>query len=101
MKLPCVYMLASRRNGTLYIGVTSDLIGRIWQHRQGQCDGFTSRYGVHRLMWFESHETMAEAIMREKALKHWLRAWKITLIEEKNPDWVDLYPGVVKLHGAG
>ncbi len=101
MKSPCVYLLASRRNGTLYIGVTSNLVGRVWQHRQGVCAGFTARYSVRRLVWFESHETMAQAIMREKALKHWLRAWKIALIEERNPDWVDLYPGLLKWQGVG
>lgn len=100
MKAPCVYLLASRRNGTLYIGVTSDLLGRIWQHRQGLCAGFTVHYGVYRLVWFESHETMAQAITREKALKHWRRTWKIALIEARNPDWVDLYPGLAKWQGA-
>jgi len=86
MTSPCVYLPASRRNGALYIGVTSIPIGRVWQHRQGVCAGFTARYGVRRLVWFESHETMAQAIMREKALKHGLRAWKIALIEDRNPD---------------
>jgi putative endonuclease len=89
-------MLASRRNGTLSIGVTSDLLVRIWQHREGLCAGFTARYGVHLLVWFELHGTMAQAIAREKALKHWRRAWKIALIEVRNPEWVDLYPGLVK-----
>ena len=100
MKSPCVYLLASRRNGTLYVGVTSDPVGRVWQHRQGQCEGFTSRYGVHRLMWFESRDTMARAIAHEKSLKHWRRPWKIALIEENNPDWIDLYPGLLKMQGA-
>ena len=91
MKIPCVYMLASRRNGTLYIGVTSDLVQRVWQHKNDLADGFTKKYGVHRLVWYEVHETMESAIVREKALKKWNRAWKIELIEEGNSDWVDLY----------
>ena len=99
MKSPCVYLLASRRNGTLYTGVTSDLVARVWQHRHGQCDGFTARYDVHLLVWFEPHGTMAQAIAREKALKHWRRAWKIALIEARNPEWLDLYPGLVKSWG--
>lgn len=84
-------MLASRRNGTLYIGVTSNLPGRIWQHRNHVLEGFTSRYRVHDLVWFEQHETMHSAIAREKALKAWKRAWKIDLIESTNPYWRDLY----------
>lgn len=100
MKSPCVYLLASRRNGTLYIGVTSDLLGRIWQRRQGACAGFTVRHGVRRLVWFESHDTMVQAIAREKALKRWRCTWKIALIEVRNPDWVDLYPGLAKLQGV-
>lgn len=100
MKSPCVYILASRRHGTLYVGVTSDLVGRVWQHRQGRCNGFTARYGVHLLVWFEPHDTMAQAIVREKALKHWRRAWKIMLIADRNPDWIDLYPGLLKMQGG-
>lgn len=100
MKSPRIYLLASRRNGTLYIGVTSDLLGRIWQRRQGACAGFTVRHGVQRLVWFESHDTMAQAIAREKALKRWRRAWKIALIEAQNPDWIDPYPGSATLQGA-
>jgi putative endonuclease len=96
MKMPCVYLLASRRNGTLYIGVTSDLIGRVWQHKHDIVPGFTSRYSVHRLMWYELHEEMREAIVREKAIKHWRRKWKIELIESNNPDWLDLYPGLLR-----
>ena len=91
MKIPCVYMLASKRNGTLYIGVTSDLVQRVWQHRNDLVEGFTKQYGVHGLVWYEIHETMESAIGREKALKKWRRAWKVRLIEEGNPDWVDLY----------
>ena len=91
MKLPCVYLLASRRNGTLYVGVTSNLVQRVWQHKHDLVGGFTSRYGVHTLVWYERHETMASAIAREKALKEWKRAWKLALIEQGNPDWRDLY----------
>jgi putative endonuclease len=87
---PAVYILASDRNGTLYVGVTSHLIGRVYQHRAKETDGFTKRYGVGRLVWFEMHEVMETAILREKQLKHWRRAWKIALIEENNPLWRDL-----------
>ena len=88
--LPCVYILASHRNGTLYIGVTSNLIARLWQHRSGETRGFTSEHGVHRLVWFEPHLNMESAITREKRLKKWNRAWKVRLIEEANPSWRDL-----------
>ncbi|MGH8501863.1 MAG: GIY-YIG nuclease family protein [Gammaproteobacteria bacterium] len=88
---PCVYILASRRNGTLYTGVTSDLVKRIWQHKNGLIDGFSRRYGVHTLVWFEPHETMESAIAREKAIKEWKRRWKLELIEHQNPQWLDLY----------
>ena len=91
MKQPCVYILASRRNGTLYIGVTSGLIGRVWQHKNGQGSRFTARYKVHTLVWFEAHDTMENAITREKQIKEWKRAWKIELIEKTNPEWRDLY----------
>jgi putative endonuclease len=91
VKQPCVYILASRRNGTLYAGVTSDLIQRIWQHRNDQVEGFTKRYGVHKLVWYETCDDMRAAIAREKALKEWKRAWKIRLIQETNPEWNDLY----------
>ena len=94
MKMPCVYMLASKRNGTLYVGVTSDLVQRVWQHRSALAEGFTMRCGVHRLVWYEVHETMESAILREMALKKWNRAWKIRLIEETNPAWKDLYDGI-------
>ena len=90
-KQPCVYLLASKRNGTLYVGVTSDLVKRVWQHKNHLVDGFTKRYGVDKLVWYEVHETMESAIHREKALKEWQRAWKLKLIEELNPDWQDLY----------
>ena len=91
MKQPCVYILASKRNGTLYVGVTSNLVQRVWQHKSDLVGGFTKRYGVHTLVWYESHETMESAITREKAIKEWRRAWKLDLIEEKNPEWQDLY----------
>jgi putative endonuclease len=94
-KLPCVYILASRRNGTLYTGVTSDLIQRIYEHRTDAVDGFTKRYRVHTLVWFEIHGDMYAAITREKAIKEWKRAWKIELIEATNRYWLDLYPGLV------
>ena len=94
MKTPCVYMLASKPQGTLYVGVTSDLVQRVWQHKSDLVEGFTRRYGVHRLVWYEVHETMESAIVREKALKKWNRAWKVRLIEEGNPAWADLYEGI-------
>jgi putative endonuclease len=90
MMQPAVYILASARNGTLYIGVTSNLAGRIEAHRSDAVDGFTKKYGVHVLVYFELHSEMYEAIQREKRLKKWNRAWKIRLIEESNPDWADL-----------
>jgi len=89
---PCVYMLASDRNGTLYTGVTSRLPTRIWQHRNDVVEGFSHRYHVHKLVWFEAHDSMESAICREKAIKKWNRAWKINLIERSNPYWRDLYP---------
>jgi putative endonuclease len=88
---PCVYVLASRRNGTLYVGVTNDVRRRVWEHRTGVADGFTKRYGVHRLVYAEFHASIVEAIAREKQLKKWRRAWKLALIEEANPEWGDLY----------
>ncbi len=90
---PCVYMLASQRNGTLYVGVTSDLVKRIWQHREDFVEGFSKRYQVHRLVWFEQHETMESAILREKRLKDWKRQWKLDLVDASNPSWEDLYTG--------
>ncbi len=92
---PCVYILASDRNGTLYTGVTSDLIRRIWEHKNSSAEGFTKKYAVHILVWHEQHETMESAINREKAIKKWERAWKLKLIEEMNPDWRDLYPEII------
>jgi putative endonuclease len=86
-----VYILASERNGTLYLGVSSYLIGRIWQHKNDQTDGFTKKYGVKTLVWFEVHEDVNAAITREKQIKKWKRDWKIELIEKENPYWNDLY----------
>ena len=87
MKNPTVYLLASQRNGTLYVGVTSDLVNRVWQHRTDEMDGFSKKYNVHLLVWYEQHPSMESAIIREKAIKKWKRAWKVVLIEESNPDW--------------
>jgi putative endonuclease len=86
-----VYIMASGKHGTLYIGVTSDLSRRAWEHREGLIPGFTSEYGCKRLVWYEQHELMTSAIQREKSLKRWLRDWKVNLIERENPDWADLY----------
>ena len=91
MKHPCVYIMASRHKGTLYIGVTSNPVQRIWQHKNDLVPGFTKRYGTHTLVWYEMHETMDSAITREKRLKEWKRAWKVDLIERGNPAWRDLY----------
>ncbi len=92
---PAVYILASKRNGTLYIGVTSDLAKRVWQHKNDVVDGFPKRYSVHQLVWYELHETMESAIEREKTLKNWKRVWKLELIENSNPSWQDLYETIV------
>ena len=88
--IPTVYLLASKRNGTLYLGVTSNLMQRIGQHRAGTFDSFTKQHNIHRLVWFEQHSTMENAIVREKRAKKWLRAWKLELIEAENPRWADL-----------
>ena len=90
-----VYMLASGRYGTLYLGVTSDLIKRVWQHREGITDGFTKKYRVKTLVWFETHYDILEAITREKQIKKWNRKWKIELIQKANPLWRDLYPDII------
>jgi len=95
VKQACVYILASRRNGTLYVGVTSNLVQRVWQHKNNLAEGFTKKYGVHMLVWFELHETMESAIGREKAIKEWQRDWKLALIESGNPQWQDLYETIV------
>lgn len=93
-KQPCVYILASKRHGALYVGVRSDLLARLHQHRVGAIEGFTSRYAVHRLAWFEQHETLEMAFQREKRIKKWNRDWKLNLIEQANPEWVDLAIGL-------
>jgi putative endonuclease len=90
-KQPAVYILASHRNGTLYVGVTSNLVSRVWQHKNDMIEGFTKRYGVHLLVYYELHGEMLAAIAREKQLKKWNRAWKICLIEDHNPGWKDLW----------
>jgi putative endonuclease len=94
-KRPCVYILASKKNGTLYIGVTSNLIKRVCEHKNQVVDGFSKKYVVHDLVWFEIHETMESAIAREKTLKGWKRQWKLDLINKANPDWRDLYGDLV------
>lgn len=94
IKQPAVYILASERNGTLYIGMTSDLVKRVWEHKNNLVEGFTKRYNVHHLVWYELHESMNSSIEREKKMKEWKRAWKIKLIEENNPYWNDLYDSI-------
>ncbi len=89
-----VYLLASRRRGTLYVGVTNDLLKRVWQHRQGLVEGFTKTYGVKTLVWYEQTDSIESAIVREKQIKKWNRDWKVELIEANNPEWNDLYKNV-------
>ena len=89
-----VYLLASDRNGTLYLGVTRDLVRRVYQHKTKATPGFTSRYGVQRLVWFEAYDDPTNAILREKELKKWRRAWKMELIEKANPQWIDRYDAI-------
>ena len=91
MKTYYVYILASKRNGTLYIGVTNDLIRRVYEHKNDLIDGFTKKYGVHRLVYYEQYDDVVNAIQREKRLKKWNRQWKIELIEKENPEWKDIY----------
>jgi len=91
-----VYILASKPGGTLYVGVTNDLVRRVYEHREGLAEGFTKRYGVKTLVYFEPHETIEAALQREKNIKHWSREWKIDLIVAGNPDWRDLYDEIVK-----
>ena len=95
MKQPCVYILASQPNGTLYVGVTSDLVRRVGEHKADLIDGFTSKYQVHQLVYFEMHADMREAITREKQVKEWRRRWKLEWIEGRNPQWRDLYPDIL------
>jgi putative endonuclease len=90
-----VYMMASSRNGTLYVGVTSDLVKRVFQHKNDVADGFTKKYRVHDLVWFESTPSIEEAVRKEKQIKDWKRAWKIALIEKENPEWRDLYADIL------
>ncbi len=90
-KRPAIYILASKRNGTLYVGVTSHLIKRVWEHKNNLIEGFTKRYKIHTLVYYELYATMEQAIAREKTLKNWKRSWKIQLIESINPNWNDLY----------
>jgi putative endonuclease len=94
-KQPAVYILASKRNGTLYVGVTSDLKKRAWEHKNDQVDGFSKKYGVHDLVYYELHENMVSAITREKQIKKWNRAWKLDLIEKQNSDWKDLWEEII------
>jgi putative endonuclease len=96
MSRPCVYILASKRNGTLYIGVTSDIAKRAWEHRSEAVEGFSHRYGVKLLVYAEFHDTMPDAILREKQMKKWRREWKLRLIEGGNPDWSDLYDDLLR-----
>jgi putative endonuclease len=89
-----VYILASRKHGTLYIGVTNNLVRRVHEHREGLLPGFTRKYGVKQLVYYEAYQDIGDAISREKTLKEWRRDWKIALIEQSNPEWTDLYPGL-------
>ncbi len=99
MKQFYVYILCSERNGTLYTGVTSDLIKRVYQHKNDQAEGFTKHYGVHQLAWYEVHRSAEAAITREKQIKKWNRQWKLELIEQHNPEWRDLYLDLVDIPG--
>jgi putative endonuclease len=94
-KQPCFYLLASKRNGTLYVGVTSDLVKRVWEHKNDVVEGFTAKYGVHLLVYYEMHADMLGAITREKQIKKWDRSWKLKLVERNNPEWKDLWPEVI------
>ena len=94
IKQPAVYILVSKRNGTLYIGVTSNLIKRLGEHKNNLVEGFTKKYQVHQLVWYELHENMVSAIEREKKIKEWKRDWKLNLIERSNPNWNDLYESI-------
>ena len=96
MKQPCVYLLANKKHGVIYIGVSSELIKRVWQHKNNVVKSFTQKYHVHDLVWYEIHQNMVSAISREKSLKKWRRDWKVKLIEKTNPDWLDLYPDLMQ-----
>jgi putative endonuclease len=95
MKMPCVYILATKKYGTLYIGVTSDAVVRVWQHKEKYIDGFTTVHNVNMLVYYEVHDSMYAAISREKQMKKWKRAWKIRQIEEMNPNWDDLHESIL------
>ena len=96
MKNYCVYILANKKNGTLYVGVTSNLLKRVWEHKNNLADGFTKKYSVHKLVYFEQTENIISAMEREKQLKNWKRKWKLELIEKNNFDWKDLYEKILK-----
>jgi putative endonuclease len=95
MKVGFVYIVASRRNGTIYVGCTSNLVQRIWQHRTGTIEGFTSEHDCTLLVWYEPHDDLQQARLRERQIKKWNRAWKLKLIEERNPRWEDLFKGLI------
>ncbi len=94
-KQPCTYILASQRNGTLYVGVTSDLIKRAWEHKNNVVEGFTKQHEIHKLVYYEMHDSMESAITREKQIKKWYRKWKLELIETSNPEWRDLWTEIL------
>ncbi len=94
-KIYCVYILSSKKNGTLYVGVTNNLVKRVWEHKNKKVDGFTKKYEIHQLVYFEQHNNPESAIQREKQIKKWNRLWKIRLIEEKNPEWKDFYQDIL------
>ena len=94
-KQPAIYILASGRNGTLYVGVTGNIVKRVWEHKNGAVEGFTDKYNVHKLVYIEVHGEMIEAITREKQIKAWKRNWKLKLIETANPEWRDLYKDII------
>ena len=95
VRQPAVYILANKRNGTLYIGVTRNLQQRVWEHKNDLVEGFTKKYGVHRLVYYELHEDMMAVIRREKQMKKWNRTWKLELVETQNPEWEDLWEGII------
>ena len=94
-KQPCVYLLSNSKRGTLYLGVTSDIVKRVWEHKNNLVEGFSEKYSIHQLVWYEQHVDMKSAIEREKSMKKWKRDWKIALIEEQNPEWRDLYESLL------
>jgi putative endonuclease len=90
-----VYMMSNKRYGTVYVGVTNDIVRRAWEHREGMLPGFTSKHGLHDLVWYEQHESIVEAIQREHTMKHWPRKWKTALVDAMNPEWADLFPALL------